>query len=136
MKVSEATDSELSLFIAEKLEPLVKIGDPKEYALAYGVAKGTPCWRTMRTGIVADLEDDTFHWWQRDMVTDPAMTVMLLEKMTESKWGWELVLSSKIVCIQHRGGRTHSADNLDGQSLGRVIASAWALANGWPERDV
>lgn len=143
--VGHINDQELSLRIAKYLEP-------KPVPYEYNDSHGSPG-RFSKMGVwIFDGIWDTHYpscatkqgfscdcfgegplpksQQPRDMVNDPAMTVMLLKKMCESKWGWELHLTRKIVTIQHMGGRDHKANNLDGQSLGRIIAEAYAKAEG------
>lgn len=104
MKVSELSDAELSLMIAEQIEPkpteisppgVTLVGFAPESGLGSGVfVSPVACWR--RT----EFSDS---WQPRDMIGDPAMTVMLIERLLVND-------------------RTQS-------SLGRIVAEAYALVH-------
>jgi hypothetical protein len=102
MKISEVTDEDLSLWIAEK------------------------------------FRETNFRAWHENpnMVTDPAMTVMLLEKMAancdepclfheirESNTGWFAYVETT----------TWRRDEIVLKTLGRAVAEAFALASGWTD---
>lgn len=124
MKLSELTDEQISQWIAEKLEPKPAIG------ISYSkmAAEGRLWWYGEQNGYIK--------CWPRDMVSDPAMTVMLLEKLLKSGFNdvqhtttltyWKNV--AKWECDEGAAKRA-----LTTQSLGRAVAEAFMLANGWTE---
>ncbi len=69
---------------------------------------------------------DDADWQARDMVNDPAMTLMLLEKLMASQFSTNLLLKNHRAVIEtfELGRATYS-------SLPRAVAEAFALANGW-----
>jgi hypothetical protein len=70
------TTDELSRLIAESIEPLRTL-DVKAHIEAFGYARGTQCW------MISD-HDEFAHFVPRDMTTDPAMPLMLLEQILAS----------------------------------------------------
>lgn len=127
MKISELSDSDLSRWIAEKLE--IK---PKEWQLDAPYLKHI-AWQYVEK-----------RWEPRDMVHDPAMTVMLLEKLmrepkrdcylTFDHYG-ELANQYELEIGVTDAGYAQGLRGfiLHGAQLGRAVAEAFALANGWTE---
>ena len=115
--IRDLSDEDLSRWIVDGLEPLTqdKYGDAQP--------------------LITALEPQYWVWcdgiWQpRDMVNDAAMTVMLMERGLGS-----LDWVSDGTFKMWRGGferQDHSRiEYITAKSLGRAVAEAFALANGW-----
>lgn len=127
------TDENLSRWIAEKLESFESLPDPEvgQYA--------SKCWRVANRGHVPFKEKGIAFYGEADMVNDPAVTVMLIERLrcmwmtlTVSKHGVKVSIRTKRIPLGHRGAR-HVIVYSEGERLGRAVAEAFALANGWTE---
>lgn len=130
MTIQNLPDEELSKWIAEFIEPKPawKYADSEheDVGICWMNSDGG-CYQRMYIDGKVDLE-------QPCSATDPAMTLMLLEKLAEygSKYNSETNLSYspalKTWCA--------SIDGIVGvgrKDLGRAIAEAFALANGYKE---
>lgn len=147
MKVSELTDEQLSGFIAKKLEPFAKLPKPTDAEFDLYLAnncqrwlKEFKCWEMRFV-----FEDgDKGGWQPRDMVNDPAMTVMLLEKLWRDP-DRECYLTFNIVGLRanqyeieitaSESGWQHGVKSFVhySEKLGRCVAEAAALALGGGE---
>ena len=124
--IRDLSDDELSRWIAEKLEPKSALTPATAYVSMWGLHKGTTCWRTERNAASLKI-DDWVQWQPRDMVNDAAMMAMLMEsgisvqvepmpRDDEAKFcAYKLETE---ISVQHN-------------VLGRAVAEASALANGW-----
>ena len=126
MKLTERSDAELSRWIAEKLEPLNSLPFHDEYSDRLERRGGCHplgaprCWQWQPLA--------KQFWQPRDMVNDPSMTVMLLEKL--------LVLDTVSITKAPNGPCYMIASEKPQEvkpSLGRAIAEAYALAHGFTE---
>jgi hypothetical protein len=74
-------------------------------------------------------------WYPNDMVHDPAMTLMLLERLL-SDGNYECIIASDGIEMgaeleaPHQGKQSFLV-SLRKNTLGRAVAEAWAIANGW-----
>ena len=131
--IRDLSDKELSRWIAEKLEP-----EP-ERGLPYWKRCEIPCSACDGTGANADRTAScrrcqgygkVYSRCPRDMVNDAAMTVMLLERGLGSL-DWVSDGDFKM----WRGGferQDHSRiEYVTAKTLGRAVAEAFALANGF-----
>lgn len=127
--IQDLSDAELSRLIAEKLESLEVRGDAETYVSSWGLMKGTPCWTT-----AFDIADDgdtaiNIHWQPRSMVNDPAMTLMLTEKMPEPQVWLE---SSRDEAPKQWGCWADMHDNgatsVLANSIGRAVAEAFLMS--------
>jgi hypothetical protein len=109
--LSKVSDGQLSKVIAEFLEP-VGTEAPK-------------CWRIYMLAIQLDV------WEPRNMVNDATMTVMLMEKLSNTYIVRIDTLESGHVQIAYEADlETGTCDWLtECGSLGRAVAEAFALAN-------
>ena len=130
MTISALSDLELSRWIAEKIEPSETL--PHVYAKLSPLA----VWECRRQFTGHTFQ---FEWQPRDMVNDPAMT-MLLQKILIARrdlgfhGAMTLVFDSYTITgtwmqIAKRTGKEFA----DVEDLGRAWAEAFALANGWEE---
>ena len=125
MTLNTVKDQELSLWIAEKLEPApawTPLRKSREYlGTFYSDGK---CWQRRFDGEQGQRPQEP-----RDMVNDPACTVMLMEKLL-CHHGVKLDRGvDPDYCLSWFDGQKWS--EVDGESLGRAIAEAFALAHGW-----
>lgn len=109
------SNSNLSNWIAEKLEPLEPLLKRRPKPGYLMISDGL-CWQA----------DATHHWRARDMVNDPAMTVMLLGQLLD------LEDFSDILIQKHHGRFTSGRTGVHAQAreLGRAIAENFAIAHG------
>lgn len=117
MKIADVHDFQLSEWIAQKIEPVLP-PEPK------GDANYLSPERCYRWNIGGALR---WEWQAQDFVNDPAMTVMLFDKM-----------HATVVHISEGYNVLYHADNMPHWTgsrphLGRTLAEAFALANGWTE---
>lgn len=124
MTIAEVSDADLSRWIASRFEPTLMICE--HYVSLWGPHKGTKYFNT-----AFDVADDgdtliNLRWEPRDMVNDPAMTVMLLEKMTLAHLMFLRSTNMWRCCAD--GREQHFVHS---EKLGRAVAEAFALANGW-----
>lgn len=133
MKISEVSDVDLSRWIAEKLEP-----KPDEHLCGgkynpYAHRNVYECPACIFRGLQKrtfqffTFSNDRF-WQPRDMVHDPAMTVMLLEKMGRHT---ERPLTVSVTTITAYWQVDFGGAIAGNERLGRAVAEAFALANGW-----
>ena len=143
--MSKTTDAELSRWIAEKLEPTPK---PSAYNDSHNFprmnsASGLWTFPTQlehyescysRRGGRCDC--DASHGLReakpRDTVNDPDMTMMLLKRLMQMERVYVALQPDQIVINDYRDGYSRMSyifKPLD--NLGRSIAEAFALANGW-----
>lgn len=156
------TDDELSRWIAEKLEPLSTLPNDDDCDMADMESFPTDCWlASWRLSQVTGFHVPS--WQPRDMVNDPAMTVMLLIEM--KKAGMSFTIESEPDYADAQDIKRHGVaineyrdfeirllwgdsncphrkqyDPIDGHgftsfsliadSFGRLIAEAFAMANG------
>ncbi len=109
------TAAELSLKIAEFLEPkpVLSIGE----ILDCGMADTPMYWKP---------HDELAGEWQpRDMVNDPAMTVMLIEKLRPCAIS---ALDDSTNVMYRRDNMPHWTGEI--KTLGRAVAEAFAKAKG------
>lgn len=115
MKVSELSDNELSRLIAESIEP------KPDYSRVPDNRPEMWEWREML--------EDVYGWKARDMVTDPSMTMMLMErgKMHVMYSKWPTGLGEQ---MRETGWLATSGGPWQGRSdrLGRAVAEAYAVA--------
>lgn len=111
MKLSEMSNEEKSRWIAEKLEPtpafLLVYEDPTSYRYSSG-----------RMWAWSNTEDIAPSWQPRDFITDPAMTLMLLEKLMNDK---------RRDCFA-QGLRSFVRYHAE---LGQLVADCWMLSMGF-----
>ena len=128
--IRDLSDEELSRWIAEKLEP-----EP-ERGLPYWKRCEIPCSACDGTGANADRTAScrrcqgygkVYSRCPRDMVNDAAMTVMLMEKMNEDD-NKPLTLCGTIRTMWRMDWGGFTAQS---KTLGRAVAEAFALANGF-----
>ena len=84
------TDAEISLVIAEFLEPKTGLAHPRSYISKAGhdkLSSPEECW-TMHFSPISG-----YKWQPRDMVNDPAMRDMLQEKLLRDGWTITLLAS-------------------------------------------
>lgn len=127
------TDEQLSRWIAEKLEP------KPTYSPKVTGHIGLSVMTDLSTHSVAWQWDfQSKQWHPRDLVSNPEMTVMLMEKMHEfgnvviaGDNGWGV----SVYFIDENGIETWYSrpSQTNNQLLGRAVAEAWALANGYHE---
>ena len=114
-KINKLSDKDLSRWIAEKLGWTWQ---------SCGVRGEKPHWHEpVVNGYRCHVTGR-----EPDMVNDPAMTVMLLEKrcfydIRKHPRGW--------VFTDEKGVDHKHVNNLSVMSLGRAVAEAFALASGW-----
>ena len=104
MTISKLSDAELSRWVAEKIDPDKVLGNGIWFQAMYNQVK------------------------HHDMVNDPAMTVMLLGKLAESPFYIKLLISDGLFTLED-GPRHWTAEPFS--NFQRVVAEAFALANGW-----
>jgi hypothetical protein len=130
MGAVEISDESLSRWIAEKLEPM-----PNDTPDEVAVLDEWPLSNGKNWQLVSSYgEGDVLHWEPRNMVTDPAMTVMLLEKMGTAEL--EPDLSYENGCWHVYTLRDVGPQFVDFSrklKIGRAVAEAWAIANGFQE---
>ena len=112
------SDEALSRWLAEKLEPLQSVVREKNRHRSL-------------LGVWTPINGST-DWQPRDMVGDPQMTLMLMEKM---------INQCQVRAWKHIG--KHGDTHVDlmfspprhgcAKTLGRAVAEAFALANGYHE---
>ena len=139
MTISELTDEQLSRWIAKKLEPCpakdaipagstYNVSKPSRWLLV-GVSSTGAWWCHFDIDFGYSIGD----WQPRDIVNDPAMTVMLLEKLSR----YYVELSGRFINgTMHYICNKHLNPTL---VLGRAVAEAFTLCQGfkgeitWPE---
>ena len=130
------SDAELSRWIAEKMEPLSSLPNEDDCDSADMQDFPTDCWiASFRLSLVTGMHVPG--WQPRDMVNDPAMTVMLMERgpicVTRCKKagrpkGWTAFKPD--FSLDGPGDRDVWPEN---DTIGRAVADAWCLANGYHE---
>ncbi len=126
MNIQELSDEKLSRWIAEKIEPKPE-GEP------WTVPLDSPLrvWHASIASAICDGRQPAY-WKLRDMVSDPAMTVMLMEKL--------LSVQRLDIWTHFAGGDVH-INTLNplihgcSKTLGRSVAMTFALANGWTDEE-
>ena len=130
--MTDFSDEQLSRWIAEKLEPLSTLPNEDDCDHADMEAFPTEYWlASYRMSRVTCMHVPS--WEPRDMVNDPAMTVMLLEKMPEPSLWLE---SNPGDAVKIWGCSADMSTNLDNgwsDRIGRAVAESFALAHGWTE---
>ena len=132
------SDAELSRWIAEKMEPLSSLPNEDDCDSADMQDFPTDCWiASFRLSLVTGMHVPG--WQPRDMVNDPAMTVMLMERAgigvepttngfdgkRQDCWqAYPLDFSKDPFRIYAFTGYG---------SIGRAVMEAFALANGYHE---
>lgn len=136
MRISEISDADLSLWIANKLEP--KPNDWSEH-LYFSPKNAWLCHNPQSNVRVGQYE-----WVARDMVNDTEMTVMLMDSLMRDErrdcylsfervgqnaqqYEFEIGVTEFGFHQGQRGVVIH------GKQFGRLIAEAFALAQGWPD---
>lgn len=146
MPTSEMSEERLSLLIAEFLEPSPTWKDWWEgesawqfYIRSTECVSDGGCWEVYRADNEADDDNDEALKHPRNMVTDPAMTVMLMEKLGEmwttitlSKRGVRISVRTKRIPLGHQGAR-YIIKWVKGETLGRAVCEVFAQANGLGE---
>jgi len=147
MRISEVSDQDLSKWIAEKIEPT-----PERFPNMVQLHITDPIWSAKLCWTLGCmLRDDSGEWiknaegvivgreeWQpRDMVNDPEMTVMLIEK---ARLSIQPELKAATTSCVFRAGITWMNGTVTmwnnsrtSERLGRAVAEAWAICNGWVE---
>lgn len=129
MNISEVSGVRLSEWIAERLEPVASLPEPSEAAVIDdSYPSPLNCWYSVCLFEEADIP----RWQHRDMVNDSAMTVMLMEELI--KLGRRLHFSEKGLCVfqGEPWDKTAPLGTDFHGPLGRAVADAFAVANGWP----
>ena len=136
--VSDLTDTDLNRWIAAKVEPIPSWDLRKMHAEHWESDKGF-WWRPMADAIHDyEIHDPICH----NAVTDPALTITLLEKLLQR--GDVDFSTTSTPDNPNRPYYCYAEDSLQssitpyrgyGPSIGRAIAEAWALANGWKPND-
>lgn len=135
------TDEELSLKIAEFLEPKPKQGDSYTYAIFPSPTEetipniyGIPIAKYQRSiggawrrHITVSSTVDLFEWEHRNMATDPAMTVRLMQ---DDDFDAVLALDDGGFHVRFIKCESRERFTSQGESLGRVVAEAFARAKG------
>lgn len=120
--ISEISDEDLNIWIATQLEPLSSLPNADECDKQDMDNFPTECWiASFRMSRIALMHVPS--WEPRDMVNDPAMTVMLLEKLASG----DFVRSRSLERIREAMARVV----WDKISVGRAVAQAFALSLGW-----
>ena len=137
MKLSECSDADLSRWIAEKLSP-------SQTQFPFWRRCEVPCDRCDATGANTDRSANcrrcdgfgkVMGRCAGDMVNDPAMTVMLTEKLPAG--GVMFVPEEKLwrafsdYTMEHDDFET--TNEVENERLGRAVAEAFAMANGWKD---
>jgi len=144
MKISELSDETLSRWIAEKLGWVLRVHagtgtvfDDEDVACLYPLKQSyeIELWHRPECKCPARvLLGVCIGALLPDMVSDTAMTVMLMEKDS-----FVSVTLDEGVYYVDFCGRDHHNENCDdfhsadSSKLGRAVAEAFALANGWSE---
>ena len=129
--LAKLTDVDLSRLIAESIELM-----PQTRPILGNQLSPAKCWRTTcvdpkdhEGGFLADLAKG---WQPRDMVSDPAMTVLLLERMRRE---FDLEISvirirftSADVALTLRARLATRRDIAIHSSIGRAVAETYAVA--------
>ena len=122
MKLSEMTHEQKSRWIAEKLEPMP--------------SKAATGGRFSRTEYWVGTEDG--HWQPRDMINDPAMTVILLKELLRCR-DHECIISQDEIEMSWRlaaGDTGHSfMVSLIKNTLEQGVADSFMKANGFEEEE-
>lgn len=121
--LSKLSDLDISQWIAEKISPqpadIESIHNEPQYLVwASFWSSDKQCWTYL----------------PRDMVNDPAMTVMLMQRESFV----DLMLIEGQYEANFCASETHSEDCFDfykseSKSLGRAVAEAWMIANGYQD---
>ena len=138
MNVRDMSDAALSRWIANKLEPAPKRSDAVPLHGTDPLWSMGNCWiwsafykdENGELLVVSGTLTPRFDWRPRNMVSDPAMTLMLLEKrcfysIRKHPRGW--------VFTDEKGVDHKHVNNLSVMSLGRAVVEDFALANGIEE---
>ena len=137
MNVRDVSDEILSGWICKKLEPMPLHQDTLWHIETRRYDSRAGYWTLHRHSGKPIEDSESWYWTSRNMVNDPAMTVMLLGKMTEPQL-WDERTSEE----RGRGDpiywgcTANMADEFGAvfsENLGRAVAEAFALANGWTE---
>lgn len=115
MKLSEMTGEQKSWWIAEHLQPLSTLPSIQDYIETWGTARSKKYWHPSYDGT---------QWEAKDMVNDPAMTVMLLESETNGDLGDGYLFLLTVACEWKRT-----------RDIKIAVADTFMLANGWKEDD-
>ena len=138
MLIRDISDEDLSRWIADKFEPkpdfnITKVSTSEWVKRDLRISPnwngsttsvGMWIWRGLHIG----------EWQPRDIVNDPSMTMMLLEK---SKLSLIALDQDTWMCGQQwmNGTVALYANAAKSKSLGRAVAEAFALANGFLSGD-
>lgn len=119
------SDEECSRWIAEKLEPKPVNTSVPEQPSPLGF------WRSV-------YHHDTYRgstdWQPRDMVNDPAMTVMLMEKLG-STGDIQIIGMGEHWQFRHLGPAPEMEEIIvDAYPLGRAVCEAFMLASGYKDQ--
>lgn len=127
MNISELTDEELSLWIAEKIEPK-PTGDPTQCcACGRRVSHDV---HSLAWTMIRDFQTDRIVWIPRYSVNNSAMIVMLLDRMLAE--GYEVLMmkhKDTYAVYLELGLMNFPTDTA--ATLGRVVAESFALSNGF-----
>ncbi len=118
MNLTPLTDEQISVWIAEKLEPPVTRG--------FLPTDGFPAYSKTSHWICRHLKDG---WQPRDFVNDAEMTVILLEKLLDTRKAYWLEKRGDDILFE----RANTSDPQYYPTLGRAVAEAFMLAHGYQE---
>lgn len=126
--VGQLTDEELSLWIANFLEPLSTL---EPMPTGREDKEAFPDVSPLRFWVLATRPE--WHWKPTNSVNDPACTVMLIERMLPTHTMTAVALSA--ACFQEKEtGQMHGAGIFKHDyPFRRAIAQCFALANGYKE---
>lgn len=126
MKLSEMANEQKNRWIAEKLEPFESLPALRDEEWS-GVGSPLCAW----AGISDYGEGDIPKWVPRNFIADPAMTVMLLEKLREKHAEIRLDADYVGMTIGRNGDNYWQASS--NITVGQAVADAWMLSMGYPE---
>jgi hypothetical protein len=123
------SDEELSRLIAGLIEPLASLPNPDTCDYQDMEAFDSRCWLASYELSRISLMHVPV-WRPRDMVNDPAMTILLLEKMNEDE-DMDLKITGKVERSWDVKFGTSWVIHYD--RLGRAVAEAYGLVKGLPK---
>lgn len=139
MTINELPDADLSRWIAEKMEPMPDYTPTITGAIGGLIvmtdhASVTEAWM-FRFG--QQQGPNAYCWLPRDMVNDPAMTVMLIGLLSDRNLVIRRAEDHKEWVVYFWEDRVNNsvpiAKTIHSGNLGRAVAEGFALANGWKE---